>query len=374
MTAPATPPGPGRSAGAGPILLVEDNPGDALLVTEALEDAPAPWPRYRIRHVPDLASALDAIEDEPPTCVLLDLGLPDASGIEGIDVLQQEHPALPVVVLTGIDDTGVADAALRRGAQEFLTKGAGLTAELLARTINAAVRRAEASEALIESNHQLAAFASMVAHDLRSPLAIASGMLELLQQRAGAELAPETAELVDRSLGAVRRTTELVGALLMYARARRPDDTREPVALDQVVTWAAAAAGLPAEGELVVDGPLPTVVGDEGALNQVLQNLFGNAVRYASADRPLVVQVAAGPAEDGWTTVTVTDNGNGIAPEDRERAFQEGERLGRSTGNGLGLGLPAVRHTVQRYGGRAWIEGAPDGPGTRVCLQLPLAG
>ena len=352
------------------LLLVEDNPADAVLVTEAVEDAGPTWPRYRVRHVEDLRSAIAALDEELPTCVLLDLGLPDASGVAGVDRILLQHPQLPVVVLTGHGDPETADVALRRGAQEFLQKSADLSPELLARAVNHAVQRAAAAQALVESNQQLARFAGMVAHDLRSPLAVASGMLELLERRAGDQLDEPLHDLLDRSTRAIKRTTKLVTDLLDYARAKRPDDAREPVDLARAVRVAVEASGAATDGATVVVGEdLPTVIATEGAMVQVFQNLVANSLRYAHPDRPVAIRVDA--TRDGldWR-ITVTDNGLGIPEDARERVFLEGERLDRG-GDGLGLGLPAVRATVERYAGTVQAEAAPDGEGTTMVLTLP---
>ncbi len=125
------------------ILLVEDDAGDALLVREALEAAA---PELELRETGTLAGALDQLPDGF-ACALLDLGLPDAAGIEGVQRLRDLAPALAVVVLTGRDDEQLGIEALGAGAQDYLVKGQ-VEPELLARAIRYAIerRRAELSE------------------------------------------------------------------------------------------------------------------------------------------------------------------------------------------------------------------------------------
>jgi serine phosphatase RsbU (regulator of sigma subunit) len=125
------------------ILLIEDDAGDALLVREALETAA---PELELRETGTLAGALDRLPDGF-ACALLDLGLPDAAGIEGVQRLRELAPALAVVVLTGRSDERLGIEALGAGAQDYLVKGQ-VEPELLARAIRYAIerRRAELSE------------------------------------------------------------------------------------------------------------------------------------------------------------------------------------------------------------------------------------
>jgi serine phosphatase RsbU (regulator of sigma subunit) len=134
------------------ILLVEDDAGDALLVREALEAAA---PELELREAGTLATALDQLPDGI-ACALLDLGLPDATGIDGVMRLREHAPGVAVVVLTGRDDEQLGIEALGAGAQDYLVKGR-VEPEVLARALRYAIerRRAELSEhELIEARLQ----------------------------------------------------------------------------------------------------------------------------------------------------------------------------------------------------------------------------
>ena len=142
----------GPAGGPQAILLIEDDAGDALLVREALETAA---PELELRQAGTLAAALDQLPDGI-ACALLDLGLPDATGIEGVTRLREEAPGIAVVVLTGRDDEQLGIDALGAGAQDYLVKG-HVEPEVLARALRYAIerRRAELSEhELIEARLQ----------------------------------------------------------------------------------------------------------------------------------------------------------------------------------------------------------------------------
>jgi serine phosphatase RsbU (regulator of sigma subunit) len=134
----AGPPGPSSA-----VLLVEDDDGDALLVREGLELAA---PELALHRVETLGDALAGLPDGV-ACVLLDLGLPDTVGLDGLRRLRQSGASAAVVVLTGRDDEALGIEALGAGAQDYLVKGQAEPA-ILARAIRYAIerRRAELSE------------------------------------------------------------------------------------------------------------------------------------------------------------------------------------------------------------------------------------
>jgi DNA-binding response OmpR family regulator len=99
------------------ILLVEDDPGQAHLVTKALARA-----GYAINHVPDAAGCLERVRRQPPSLLLLDRGLPDCDGFDLLRTLRAEFPQVCVIMLTGADDAAVAVDAMRIGAADYVVK------------------------------------------------------------------------------------------------------------------------------------------------------------------------------------------------------------------------------------------------------------
>src|ERR1700676_137285 len=127
------------------VLLVEDNPADARYLREEIADVGAG--SVKLTHVQRLDEALQKLGSEDFDVVLLDLTLPDA---EGLDTLVRAHakaPSVPIVVLTGIDDEGLAVRAVREGAQDYLVKGK-TDGALLVRAMRYATERKHAIEAL----------------------------------------------------------------------------------------------------------------------------------------------------------------------------------------------------------------------------------
>jgi PAS domain S-box-containing protein len=127
------------------VLLVEDHIGDAQLIQELLWDTPG----LRLTWVETLAAALTRLAQPGMDLVLLDLALPDSQGLATVARIVRDHPALPVIVLTGRDDDAVARAALTAGAKDYLVKGA-IQPDILVRSVRYAYERKRTELALRE--------------------------------------------------------------------------------------------------------------------------------------------------------------------------------------------------------------------------------
>src|SRR5918997_796041 len=127
------------------ILLVEDNPGDALLVRVLLEEAGTD--RFDVKDVGRLGEAIERLAEEDFSVVLLDLSLPDSQGLDTVEQVRTAAPRAPIVVLSGLDDEETALQALQSGAQDYLVKGQG-DGNLIARAIRYAIERKRAEEEL----------------------------------------------------------------------------------------------------------------------------------------------------------------------------------------------------------------------------------
>ena len=127
------------------ILLVEDNEADARLTKDMLAEQ---RDRFDVVHVDHLSEALRRLRREPFHLVLLDLSLSDSHGLDTLRQVQAKSPSLPILVLSGLNDEGIALQAVQNGAQDYLVKGQA-NGDLLARAIRYAVERKRAEERLI---------------------------------------------------------------------------------------------------------------------------------------------------------------------------------------------------------------------------------
>lgn len=355
-------------SGGTTILLVEDNDGDALILEELFDDNHVDGPVDLVRAA-SVAEALQALtEGSDPVCALVDLGLPDAIGTDAVDALSTASPELPIVVLTGSDDPGLAREALRAGAQDYLVKGADLDEEVTRRAVRYAIDRASTLRALQASRRELRDFAHRVAHDLKSPMSVVLGSLDLLQASRADD---ENADLYDMLGRSSRRLVEMVDRLLEYADTAGSDEMLGPVRLDDVVAWVIETLAASLDGvTLQVEAPLPTVHGNEVGLRHVLLNLITNAIKFSAPERAAAITISASSAgPDDGVTVAVTDNGRGIPADERHAVFGAGFRIDDSE-PGTGLGLATVQRTMQLVGGRVRIDDGPDGVGTTFLLDF----
>lgn len=226
---------------------------------------------------------------------------------------------------------------------------------------------------LLRSNADLLEFASVAAHELRSPLMTIAGFAELLAAEAGPSLGDEGSRYLDGLRQSASRLQSLVDALLEYAGVGTTVRRREDVDCEQVVAEAceSLAGRMAATGATVDWDALPTVIGDPTELALVFRNLISNAVKYRRPEEPAAVRVAATQVDGAWR-IEVSDNGVGIDEAHRERVFRVFQRVpGSQSDAGTGIGLAVCRRIIEGHGGRIWVEPSERG-GTRACFILPI--
>jgi phosphoserine phosphatase RsbU/P len=372
------------------VLLVEDNPADADLIREALEEAEARAsgvPGFELIHVDRLASGEARLAAGDIELVLLDLSLPDSHGFETFRRLGSRFPSVPIVVLSGLADEELAMRAVREGAQDYLVKGSG-DGTAITRTLRYAMERKQAEEeraARAEVEAALRArdeFLATISHDLKAPLAAIKVRTQFLARRIARGRPPATDELLEHLTRIDETTTQatrLIDELLDLTRleAGRPVElSRAPLDLgalaERAVTdWRQRSARHRFRLEL----PTDPVVGnwDERRLERVIANLLDNAVKYSPAGGEIVVAVdREGDAPVGWAKLIVRDEGVGIPEADLPRVFERFYRAGNVGQTvGTGIGLAGARQIVEQHGGTISVESRP-GEGSTFTVRLPL--
>jgi PAS domain S-box-containing protein len=233
--------------------------------------------------------------------------------------------------------------------------------------------RKQAEDELRRSNQELERFAYVASHDLQEPLRTVSSYVQLLSRRYRDRLDADAGDFIDFTVEGVRRMQHLIEDLLAFSRVGTRGAPLVPTSMQAAFegTLASLRASLDESKATVTADPLPMVVADAGQLVQLLTNLVGNALKFHAADPPRV-HVGAGRHGRLWT-VTVEDNGIGIAPEYFERIFVIFQRLhSREEYAGTGVGLAICKRIVERHGGRIWVESVP-GRGARFSFTLPAA-
>ncbi len=230
----------------------------------------------------------------------------------------------------------------------------------------AATRAAELeklAEELARSNAELQSFAYTASHDLREPLRKVENYCQLISRKLGDDLDPKLEKYLNGAVGAARRMQAFIDALLDYSRVGK-SEVRTPCSLKDVGELAVAnlQMAIADRGAVVtVDEALPTIHGDPKRLEQLVQNLVSNALKFQKPDAVPTVDVVLEEVTDEHVTVAVRDNGIGI-PEDRiHEVFEVFRRLhGRGEYEGTGIGLSTVKRIVETHGGRIWITSEVD--------------
>lgn len=233
-----------------------------------------------------------------------------------------------------------------------------------------------------DQQDRLSAFAGIVAHDLKNPLASISTWGELLEMELSdhdceASLAAgrgrgvaEAADAVRGITRASRRMALLIDRLLAQARSRSTVLHLGVVDLSVVVRRVVAERRL--DGQVTVPDPLPLVRADEMLVTQLVDNLVGNAAKYvAPGVTPRITVTAA--VLDEEVEVRVSDNGIGVPITERPRVFEEFHRSHADGYEGTGLGLAICRVIVERHGGRIDVVDGPRGEGSCFRFTLPSA-
>ncbi len=231
----------------------------------------------------------------------------------------------------------------------------------------------ERLEELLRLREELA---EMIVHDLRNPLAVIAGGLQLLVGPVDRQSIADVVAMIQRS---VQRAQSLVEMLADIARLESGGVQlqRVPLELSELVVEAvqqenvlAQAGSVTLENRLAAG--LPAVRADRDWLLRVLVNLLDNALKFTPAGGQVWVE-AEEDAEQ--VRVAIVDTGPGIPPEERERIFEKFTQIKGRVGSrkGSGLGLAFCRQAIQAHGGRIWVEEGPGGVGSRFVFTLDKA-
>ena len=385
---PAPAPAPRRTAKAGLVLLVDDEPAMRDFLHAMLGD------EHRLLHAGDGVTGLAMAQQHQPHVILLDVMMPGMDGLELCRAVRADPSLVDtrIVMLTARGDERSRIEALRAGADDFLTKPFSLLelktrlANLLdARRLQADLRlrnqdlestiaelRATRSQ-LVQSEkmNALGSLAAGLLHEINNPLNYTLMALQLAEQKAD-ELNPSMRETLEDIGEGMRRIRDIVTDLRTFAYPDRlaPNDT---VDLAEAVRAAVRLTShLDAASHIQCHVPAPLQVhGSQSHLTQVLVNLLSNAIRATQPirdQRTPAISVHA-EREDDHVVIRVTDNGTGIEPDKRDRIFEPFFTTGE-IGEGMGLGLSICHTIISEHNGSIQIR-SEDCQGTTVTVRLP---
>jgi signal transduction histidine kinase len=363
------------------VLLIEDNAGDADLIRLRLTESKT---LVQVNRVERLADGLASLEYETPSVVLLDLNLPDSQGAETFRKVLAKAPDVPVVILSGQDDEGLAIKALHQGVQDYLVKGDFGHGELDRAMRHAIERQALLHSLEISRKQQLEfknQFLSHVSHELRTPLTCIHQFVTILLDGLAGEVSEEQREHLRTILRSTNQLGAMVRDLLEATRAESGKIRLDVRCLSIAEPMRAAGAMMQATArgkrinlDVAAEPAFPFVLGDTDRILEILINLIDNAIKFTPADGVVTVRAARMRSDPDFLCISVSDTGPGVTPESRhlifERLYQSPHSV-ESSRKGLGLGLFIAKELVTLHGGRIWVASEP-GSGATFSFTLPL--
>ena len=232
----------------------------------------------------------------------------------------------------------------------------------------------DATVKLSSSNTDLQQFAYVASHDLQEPLRAVSGFLTLIASKHKESLDEESSAWINHAVEGSLRMRALINDLLAYARVESKGKALVDTDCNESLTMAKKDLSVLLEetGAQINVAELPHVMGEKGQLAQVFQNLIGNAVKFRSAEHP-VVDINVSKQKTNWL-FTIKDNGLGFDQEHAERIFVIFQRLqGREEHKGTGIGLALCKKIIERHGGTIWAQ-SEKGKGSTFFFTIPVMG
>lgn len=355
------------------ILIVDDDVDLASNLRDILEAE-----GYGTALAGDGQTALTLCHEKTFNLALIDLRLPDISGVKLIKKLARLSPGMEYIISTGYASVETAvEAVGQRHIIAYETKPLDMNHILI--LITQVAERKQAEERVVEYeelDRLKGNLLATVSHELRTPLAIIKGYSTMLvdyNRRLRSEEKKEYLQSIDR---ATDRLTELIDHLLDMSRleAGLLKLDKQPTNISQLIQEVVAEAKLRAPRHTIETDErqrLPTVEVDARRIRQVLDNIIDNAIKYSNKESKVVVSAQRAGQE---LLISVADQGIGIPSHELEMVFDRmyriEQRLTPEMG-GIGLGLAICKGLITAHGGRIWVE-SELGKGSTFCFTLPL--
>jgi C4-dicarboxylate-specific signal transduction histidine kinase len=407
------------------VLVVEDDAALLKLIEMRLAAS-----GYRTVGVADGAAALAWLKHDSPSLILLDYSLPDMRGEQLVEQIQGQGRRVPFVVATGHGSESVAVEMMKRGAYDYLVKGATFM-NLLPTVVDKAIERAQQAQRLIQAevqlheaheeleqrvrkrttelaqaNHQLRVemeerrraeelvqqhqaelahvarlstageMVAELAHELNQPLSAISSYAHACTRLLCSDAANDKKELL-ASMQQVSeqadRAAEIIRRLRRFVAKTKP--TQTVLDINALIVDVAKLTNMDARMAKVqvsfeLTDPLPPVVGDRIQLEQVIVNLMRNAFEAMRDSEPEFrrLTIRTGRDDSQHIVVDLHDGGSGIPPAAIDHVF---DRFFTTKPNGMGMGLPISQSIIEKHGGTLWVVPNAD-RGSTFHFTLPI--
>jgi two-component system, sensor histidine kinase and response regulator len=356
------------------VIVVDDEYGMRRGAERVLKDLILTLPdingevKFAVRTAASGKELEEKLASAPADILLLDHILPDITGLDILDRLGHESLDLLTIMITAYASLETAVTATRRGAYDFLAKP--FTPEELRGAVRKAARHLilqRQARRLAEEKRQVRfQFISVLAHEMKAPIAAIEGYLQMIRERAMGDSLGAYDRMVDRSLIRIDGMRKLIGDLLDTTAIESGQRQRNFVALDISEAARQAVENMKPEAarrEIEIDMSVPdglNLEADKTEIDMIFNNLVSNAIKY-NRDHGRVKVTASQSGDE--IRIQVKDTGIGMAPEECNRLFKDFSRIkNEKTRNilGSGLGLSTLKKLVTLYNGDISVESKPD--------------
>ena len=361
-------------------LLVVDDVQTNVLLLKALLSKDG----YGILVANNGQEALEVIRNENPDLILLDVMMPGMDGFEVAERLKSEEYRceIPIIFLTALDDTQSIVNGFKLGAGDFISKP--FRKEELMVRIKHQLSLVAARRIIEEKNEELRKtiagrdkMYSVIAHDLRSPMASMKMLLNTIMMSVEKDkIDPDIFDMLEMSNKTSEEVFSLLDNLLKWTKSQLGKLTVIPQKLDisgladGVVEVMNSVAEVKHIKLIRTDHESFFVYVDIEMIKSILRNLISNAVKFSNPDSEIKVGIKA---EDGKVIVSVTDSGKGIKKEDQHKLLKDSTHFttyGTNSEEGSGLGLLLCRDFASKNGGELWFE-SEENLGSVFSFSLP---
>ena len=371
------------------VLVVDDELGPRESIRFLLKN------EFDVLCADSVDQGIKMFDDTRPDIVIMDVKMPVKSGIDGLREIRQRDTDVSVVILTGYGALETAQEAVRLGANDYMNKP--FDAEEMRTTVRRYVRRTQMRRKRVAMLHELQEVnkrlvdeladkeeaastvqsTAEIAHDMRNPLMIVSGYVDLLTrqierfQDAMGDQYGKSADYLDVIAQNVRRCCDLAHMWQKYGKTALREVKLIPMAelmkeIEMGVEPLAATDGVEIRYEMDVGDAV--IKGNRAQLIRAIHNVISNAIQAVPAKQGCVWVQCAG--ENSHVELRVRDNGCGMEPAVLEKVF-EPYFTTKAQKKGTGLGMAITKRILDEHRGGIHITSVP-GKGTEVTISLPL--
>lgn len=372
------------------ILVVDDEKDIRNLLYQALKQMGG----FRVEMAENGEEALEKIDKAKFDLVLTDMKMPKMDGLQLVKELSQKRPEIATVVMSGHGSIDAALEAVRRGASDFLSKPFNLP-EIMVRLnkameerqrlnhLSQLVRQLEESIAELKRLDQIKSeFVAVASHELRTPLTAIKNAVELVLMEKMGKLNENQKKFLTMAERNISRLMNILNDLLNLSRIEsgkmvlKLEELNLRTILELIYfTFQPQAEEKAIELKLDLPPGLPLVYGDREKVEQVLNNLVNNALKFTPKKGEIIISVRRCAEDEGMVAISVKDTGIGIPPDQIDKIFEKfyqvESSLQRSHG-GTGLGLAISKGLVEAQRGKIFVQ-SEVGEGSTFTFTLPIS-